>query len=102
MTITEDDEVSDTEGFFKRLVLQRYSTSAALSAGRFNDVWVGDVDEDDTVRDDIAAGLGDEGNEPSLPLPQLLRARLKLVPTRSTSSDPTKRRLMPPSPSTQS
>ena len=53
--------------------------------------------DDDTVRD--AAGLGEEGNEPSLPLP-LLRARLKLVPTRSTSSDPTKRRLMPPSPST--
>lgn len=45
-----------------------------------------------------AEALGDEGNEPSLqPLP---KPRLKLVPNRSTSSEPTNRRLMPPSPST--
>ncbi len=39
-----------------------------------------------------AEALGDEGIEP--------KPRLKLVPNRSTSSEPTNRRLMPPSPST--
>ena len=51
MTITEDVEVCDTDGFFKRLALQRYSTSAAsssmrLTAGRFNDIWLVEVDDD--------------------------------------------------------